>query len=337
MIQVPAVERQLPGRPEAAERSSERTPTAATSSVNGITLHVLGNAGVQPSRRRQRPGAVPPANPHALQNAIDGAAAGSLLVLSPGTYNENVIMWKPLILQGLGPGGIIGAHELQTRAPEDPRFNVPGSVIDGRFFRRTRPRGQPPRVAHAPLRRRRRDAPGPARRRHHRRWRQSTGRPTRTALGAARIDGIGPAPAAAARAPAASSCRPTPTTLQITNNVLESNGGSSPAAIGLGEPYATTATTTNVSRSLRNRVLGSGGLTRAGGIGDLLRLEQLRDREQHLLRELRRRVRRRHLPLGPQPRRRRSTTTRSTTTRRSTPAAASSISHEVPRRGGRAR
>ena len=40
--------------------------------------------------------------------------AGSLLVLSPGTYNANVLMWKPLKIQGLGPGGIIGAHELQS-------------------------------------------------------------------------------------------------------------------------------------------------------------------------------------------------------------------------------
>src|SRR5262249_26364013 len=60
--------------------------------------------------------------------------AGDLLVLSPGVYNENVLLWKPLKIQGLGPGGLIGAHELNTRAPEDPRFNIIGSQIDGRFF-----------------------------------------------------------------------------------------------------------------------------------------------------------------------------------------------------------
>src|SRR6185295_6008486 len=52
-------------------------------------------------------------NAHALQDAIDAASPGDLLVLSAGTYNENVVQWKPLTIQGLGAGGIIGAHELQ--------------------------------------------------------------------------------------------------------------------------------------------------------------------------------------------------------------------------------
>jgi hypothetical protein len=111
------------------------------SSVNGITVHVLGSNGTGGNAVTYNPAVVnvPPPPPagtdaHALQNAIDGAAAGSLVVLSPGVYNENVLLWKPLRIQGLGPGGIIGAHELNARAPEDPRFSVPGSVIDGRFF-----------------------------------------------------------------------------------------------------------------------------------------------------------------------------------------------------------
>ena len=73
-------------------------------------------------------------NRHAIQNAVDSAAAGSLLVLSPGTYYENVVMWKPVKLQGLGVGGTFGAENLQATTPGDPRFSIPGSVIDGRFF-----------------------------------------------------------------------------------------------------------------------------------------------------------------------------------------------------------
>jgi hypothetical protein len=94
------------------------------SSVNGITVHVLGSNGSGNNAVTYNPPIVnvpapPPAgtNPHALQNAIDAAAPGSLVVLSPGVYNENVLLWKPLKIQGLGPGGLIGAHELKCSCP----------------------------------------------------------------------------------------------------------------------------------------------------------------------------------------------------------------------------
>ena len=102
--------------------------------------------------------APPPAvggNPTALQNAIDGAVQNGfgewpLLVLKAGTYNENVVQWKPVKIQGLGPGGIIGAHELQARDPEDPRFHIVGSVIDGRFFQQNATAYDAVVAAHAP-------------------------------------------------------------------------------------------------------------------------------------------------------------------------------------------
>ena len=104
------------------------------SSVNGITVHVRGTNGtgcnavtytppvvtVDPPPRRPAP------TPTPCRTRSTAPPAGSLLVLSPGVYNENVLVWKPLKLQGLGPGGIIGAHELQARDPEDPRFSVEG-------------------------------------------------------------------------------------------------------------------------------------------------------------------------------------------------------------------
>ena len=71
-------------------------------------------------------------------------------------------MWKPLKIQGLGPGGIIGAHELQARDPEDPRFHVLGSVIDGRFFQQNATAYDATVAAHAAVRRTR--PPGAARR-----------------------------------------------------------------------------------------------------------------------------------------------------------------------------
>src|SRR5262249_45920366 len=129
-----------------------------SSSVNGLTVHVLGSNGAGANAVTYTPPGVnvppppppPPHHPHALQNAIDAAAPGSLLVLSPGVYNENVLAWKPLKIQGLGPGGIIGAHELQQRAPEDPRFHVVGSQIDGRFFPQNATAYDATVAAHAP-------------------------------------------------------------------------------------------------------------------------------------------------------------------------------------------
>jgi hypothetical protein len=45
-----------------------------------------------------------PVNQPTIQAAIDAATAGSLILVTPGTYNENVIMYKPVFLQGAGAG-----------------------------------------------------------------------------------------------------------------------------------------------------------------------------------------------------------------------------------------
>lgn len=44
------------------------------------------------------------ANP--LQTAIDKANPGDLIIVDAGTYRENVIMWKPVRLQGVGAGSV---------------------------------------------------------------------------------------------------------------------------------------------------------------------------------------------------------------------------------------
>ena len=101
------------------------------SSVNGITLHVLGTTGgvtynppvvnvPAPTADRR------PTRPHSRTRSTARRPAACWCCRA-GTYNENVLVWKPLKIQGLGPGGIIGAHELQARDPEDPRFNIIGS------------------------------------------------------------------------------------------------------------------------------------------------------------------------------------------------------------------
>src|SRR5207244_3360699 len=87
--------------PVATPKQLAVVTAAGVSTTNGITMHVLGTLG-----QSYNPPVVNVAAPtvaHAIQNAINGAATGSLLVLQPGVYHENVILWKPLKLQGLGP------------------------------------------------------------------------------------------------------------------------------------------------------------------------------------------------------------------------------------------
>ena len=228
-------------------------------------------------------------------------------MLSPGTYNENVLVWKPLKIQGLGPGGIIGAHELQGRDPEDPRFNVTGTVIDGRFFQQNAHRlrrhgGGPRAVRAAPTRRSTSCSAAPTS--------PSSPRPT-TAYNIQRRD-------AASSTPPGSTASASMTghgegaggiqlqaninNMQITNNVLENNGGVFAGGIGLGQPFAHGSHNFNV-RIANNRLIGNGGLTTSGGIGIFYGSNNYEVAEQHRLLELQRGVRRRHLAHRPQPER----------------------------------
>ncbi|WP_176728759.1 choice-of-anchor Q domain-containing protein [Burkholderia ubonensis] len=43
---------------------------------------------------------------NAIQSAIDSASAGDMIVVGPGTYNEMLVMWKPVRLQGVGAASV---------------------------------------------------------------------------------------------------------------------------------------------------------------------------------------------------------------------------------------
>lgn len=117
------------------------------STVNGLTFHVIKTTGTQaqrynPSILEVGPGktyapanSLPATADHAIQRALDAAPAGALVVVYPqhpsltsanprqnprGAYYENLIISKPVKLQGVGPGSPDGA--------------VPGSIIDGGAF-----------------------------------------------------------------------------------------------------------------------------------------------------------------------------------------------------------
>jgi large repetitive protein len=62
------------------------------STTTGITLTIGG-----PKPIRVKSG-------ESIQDAIDSAPSGSLIIVEPGTYDENLIMWKNIKLQGSGAG-----------------------------------------------------------------------------------------------------------------------------------------------------------------------------------------------------------------------------------------
>jgi hypothetical protein len=249
-------------------------------SVNGITIHVRGGTGAtgyNPPVVNVPPPPPVGTNPTALQDAINGAAPGSLLVLSPGTYNENVLVWKPLKIQGLGPGGIIGAHEFQGRDPEDPRFNIKGSIVDGRFFQQNFATFDATVGAHGPY-----VLPPFANTTASTVLRgadltvvaQSTTAYDVTTLptgqdsagfGGARIDGLGLMTGHGDGA-GGIQLQASVNNMQMTNNVLENNGGVFAGGIGIGQPFVHGSHNYNV-RVANDRLIGNGGLTSSGGLG----------------------------------------------------------------------
>ncbi|MFC4996356.1 hypothetical protein ACFPIJ_00765 [Dactylosporangium cerinum] len=256
-------------------------------SVNGITLHVLGSNGTGSNTVTYNPPVVNvPAptitgtNAHALQIAINTAPAGSLLVLSPGVYNENVVVWKPLKIQGLGAGGIIGAHELQARDPEDPRFHVVGSVIDGRYFAENAATFDATVAAHGPYAGV--DANHPVLRGADVTvLAQSTGAydlgtGITATFAQARIDGLALMTGQGEGA-GGIQLQAYANNTQLTNNVLENNAGIFAGGIAIGAPYSDTNPATGVSNHVgahnynvkvaNDRLIGNGGLTRSGGLG----------------------------------------------------------------------
>jgi hypothetical protein len=79
--------------------TGELVITAANgkSSIDAVTVTVGGPA---PTR-------VQGANGQTIQAAIDAANPGDLILVDAGTYNELVIMWKPVRLQGVGAASVI--------------------------------------------------------------------------------------------------------------------------------------------------------------------------------------------------------------------------------------
>jgi parallel beta-helix repeat protein len=66
-----------------------------------------------------------------IQDAIDAASNGDLIIVKPGTYEENVILWKNVRLQGTGaPSTVISALAIPSSRLTDWRNDIQ-TLIDG--------------------------------------------------------------------------------------------------------------------------------------------------------------------------------------------------------------
>lgn len=76
----------------------------------GVTLTILGDCTGLVHTVVPAVVPVPPDQPGPIQAAINVADPGDIILVGPGEYNENVIMYKPVRLQGAGAGAFINAN-----------------------------------------------------------------------------------------------------------------------------------------------------------------------------------------------------------------------------------
>ena len=66
-----------------------------------------------------------------IQQAIDAAAPGTLILVPPGVYNELVVMWKPVRLQGWGEGTVVNGLKVPAEKLAAWRSKVEGLINGG--------------------------------------------------------------------------------------------------------------------------------------------------------------------------------------------------------------
>ena len=91
--------------------------TNGKQSIDSVTVTVGGKA---PTRVATPPKPMTQTGPGSLQTAIDNASPGDLIIVPPGSYNEMLLMWKPVRLQGVGAASSIINANTQPEGKMDP-------------------------------------------------------------------------------------------------------------------------------------------------------------------------------------------------------------------------
>ncbi len=85
-------------------------------SVDAVTVTVGGKAPTYVTSTAP----LTPTGSGAIQQAIDAAAPGDLIMIPPGTYYEMLLMWKPVRLQGVGAASSVIDAKTQPAGKLDP-------------------------------------------------------------------------------------------------------------------------------------------------------------------------------------------------------------------------
>ncbi|RME47630.1 MAG: hypothetical protein D6796_07430, partial [Caldilineae bacterium] len=196
------------------------TAANGETSRTGLTFHVLGGDYNPPVVE-----VFPPATPGVdtpLQDAINAAAEGSLIVVNAGTYLEALTINKTVKLQGVGPGAPDGLGSGGTHLNQRFILNTIGINVTG-----VAPvNGFAPQIDGFLI---------------------SGSRDEQDVGGGVHVD-------------------TNVNRLQISNNVIRSNGGNFGGGITIGLPYLGDRNNDHI-RIHHNRILHNGGISLAGGIG----------------------------------------------------------------------
>jgi hypothetical protein len=120
------------------------TNSTGKSSIDAVTVTIGGKAPAYVTPASESTTLFGATKPNPLQRAIDKATPGDLIIVGPGNYNEVVLMWKPVRLQGVGaasvtinadahPGGNIDSWRRQVDCLFGLSLNGRPLLNDGTF------------------------------------------------------------------------------------------------------------------------------------------------------------------------------------------------------------
>lgn len=100
----PLAQRTSPSSIGQSARCGQLEITAANGrkSIDMVTVTIGGKAPTYVTAASPSVSTFGHIQPNPIQTAIDQAAPGDLIIVGPGVYKENLLMWKPVRLQGVG-------------------------------------------------------------------------------------------------------------------------------------------------------------------------------------------------------------------------------------------